>query len=242
METQADEVADGIFRLSTLIDLPPRGFRINQYLLLAEQPLLFHCGPRGFFPAVSAALSRAMPVERLRWIGFGHVESDECGAVNSWLAAAPRAEVIHGATACMVSLNDLCDRPPRPLADGETLDLGGKRVRYLDTPHLPHGWEAGLLYEEETRTLLCGDLFTQLGDGPALVTSDIVGPAIEAEELFRATSLGPTTAPQIRRLRDLAPKTLALMHGPAFSGDCAGMLESLAAYYESKLARSMAGS
>ena len=193
MTTTLDEIADGIFRISTYVPevAPPAGFAFNQYLVLAEQPLLFHTGHRRLFPAVRDAVARLIPPERLRWISFGHVEADECGAMNLWLATAPQAEVAHGAIGCDVSLNDLADRTPRLLADGEVIDLGGKRVRYIDTPHTPHGWEAGLLLEETTSTLLCGDLFTQTGRTPALTDGDIVGPAAAAEDLFRFSSLHP---------------------------------------------------
>jgi len=236
METRIDEIADGIHRLSTFIaDAPPHGFTFNQYLIDAEQPLLFHCGGRGLFPLVSAAAARIMPLERLRWISFGHVESDECGSMNQWLAAAPQAEVVHGAIACMVSLNDLCDRPPRPLAHGEVLDLGGKRVRYLDTPHVPHAWESGLIFEETTRTLFTGDLFTQVGDGPAIGTQSILDAAIAAEEAFLATAITPHTAATIRALKDLQPERLAVMHGSCFAGDCGQELEGLAAYCAGRL-------
>lgn len=237
METRVDEIAAGIYRVSTFVPevAPPAGFTFNQFLIDGDAPLLFHCGPRRMFPAVSAAVARVLPLDRLRWITFGHVEADECGAMNLWLEAAPQAEVAHGATACLVSLNDLADRPPRPLADGEVVDLGGKRVRYIDTPHVPHGWEAGLLYEEVTGTLLCGDLFTQIGEAPPLTTGDIVGPAAAAEDVFAATSLGPRTAPTIRRLAVLAPGTLALMHGPSFAGDAAAALEALADDYAARL-------
>lgn len=168
METRVDEIADGIYRLSTWFpDVAlPAGFTFNQFLVDAEEPLLFHTGQRMLFPLVSAAAARVLRIERLRWITFGHVEADECGSMNLWLAAAPRAEVAHGGLGCLVSLNDMADRPPRALSDGEVLDLGGKRVRHLDTPHVPHNWEARVLYEETTQTLLCGDLFTQLGDAP----------------------------------------------------------------------------
>ena len=191
------------------------------------------------YPLVSDAVARVMPIERLRWITFGHVEADECGAMNAWLAASPTAQVAHGMTACMVSLNDLADRPPRALADGEVLDLGGKRIRYIDTPHVPHGWEAGVLHEETTGTLLCGDLFTHIGNGPALTRSDIVGPAMEAEAMFHATSLGPATAPTIRKLAALAPRTLALMHGSSFAGDGTAALTALADYYDRSLRKSL---
>jgi len=236
METRIDEIADGVHRLSTFIaDVPPHGFTFNQYLIDADQPLLFHCGGRGLFPLVSAAAARIVPLERLRWISFGHVESDECGSMNQWLAAAPQAEVVHGAIACMVSLNDLCDRPPRPLAHGEVLDLGGKRVRYLDTPHVPHAWESGLMFEETTRTLFTGDLFTQVGDGPAIGTQSILDAAIAAEEAFRATAITPHTAATIRALKDLQPERLAVMHGSCFAGDCVQELEGLAAYCAGRL-------
>jgi flavorubredoxin len=236
MDTRIDEVADGIYRLSTWVPdiAPPAGFTFNQFLIAADEPLLFHTGPRAMFPLVSEAVGTILPIERLRWITFGHVESDECGSMNQWLAAAPRAEVAHGMTGCMVSLNDLADRPPRPLADGEILDLGDKRVRHLDTPHVPHAWEARVLYEETTGTLLCGDLFTHLGNGPALTTDDIVEPAMQAEAMFRSTSLAPDTADVMRRLGDLAPNTLALMHGSSFSGDGAKALNNLAAAYETQ--------
>jgi flavorubredoxin len=234
MTTRVDEIADGIFRVSTYVAevAPPAGFVFNQYLIRADEPLLFHTGHRRLFPVVRDAVARLMPPERLRWISFGHVEADECGAMNLWLDAAPQAQVAHGATACDVSLNDLADRPPRLLADGEVIDLGGKRVRYIDTPHTPHGWEAGLLLEETTSTLLCGDLFTQTGSADALTESDIVGPAAAAEDLFRFSSLHPEMGATIRRLAPLAPKTLALMHGPAFAGDGAAALAALADDYD----------
>jgi flavorubredoxin len=233
--TNLDEIAAGIYRLSTVVpDIGPSGFTFNQFLLDDEEPLLFHTGHRSMFPSIRDAIERVMPVERLRWITFGHVESDECGAMNEFLAAAPRAEVAHGALGCLVSLNEMADRPPCPLGDGEVIDLGTKRVRHIDTPHVPHGWEARVLYEETTGTLLCGDLFTHLGDGPALVTGDIVGPAMEAEALFRSASLAPDTATVMRRLGELAPTTLALMHGSSFSGDGAAALNDLAAGYESQ--------
>ena len=237
METRIDEIASGIFRLSTFVpEAGPTGFTFNQFLVLGEDPLLFHTGPRRMFPLVSAALGRIMPPERLRWITFGHYEADECGAMNEWLAVAPRAEVAHGQTACMVSLNDMADRPPRVLQDGEVIELGqGKRVRYIDTPHVPHGWEAGLLYEEATGTLLCGDLFTQLGKAPALTEGDIVGPAIAAEDMFGASSLTPSMGATIRRLAALAPRTLALMHGPSFRGDGAAALSALAESYDRRI-------
>jgi flavorubredoxin len=235
MTVRIDEVADGVFRLSTFVGeiAAPAGFTFNQYLILAEQPLLFHTGPRQMFGEISAAVGGLTPAAGLRWISFGHVESDECGSMNQWLAAAPHAQVVQGATACMVSLNDLADRPPRILADGEVLDLGGRRVRWIDTPHVPHAWESGLMFEETTGTLLAGDLFTQVGDGPALTREGIVEAARRTEDMFKSTSLTTHTAATIRRLASLQPRTIAVMHGSCFEGDCAGQLNDLADYYES---------
>jgi flavorubredoxin len=231
--TTVTEIAADIYRLSTWVpDVSPEGFTFNQFLLADDEPLLFHTGPRGMFPLVAEAVATVLPVESIRWVTFGHVEADECGSMNMWLAAAPASQVAHGALGCFVSLNDLCDRPPRALEEGEVLDLGGKRVRQISTPHVPHGWEAQVLYEETTGTLLCGDLFSQIGGGPATTTGDIVGPALAAEELFHATALTPDTAPALRRLGDLAPSTLALMHGPSFHGDGGRALYDLAASYE----------
>ena len=238
MTTRVDEIADGVFRISTYVAgiAPPAGFVFNQFLLVADEPLLFHTGPRRLFPAVHEAVARVIAPESLRWISFGHVEADECGAMNDWLAAAPQAQVAHGATACDVSLTDFADRKPRKLADGETIDLGGKRVRYIDTPHTPHGWEAGLLMDETSGTLLCGDLFTQTGLTEALTEGDIVGPAAAAEDLFKFSSLHPAMGGTIRRLAPLAPSTLALMHGPSFAGDGAAALLALADDYDRRTA------
>jgi len=242
MHTHTDEIAPQIYRLSTFIaEVPPHGFTFNQYLIDADEPLLFHCGGRGLFPLVSEAAASIVPLRKLRWISFGHVESDECGSMNQWLAAAPNAQVAHGAIACMVSLNDLADRPPRVLANGEVLDLGGKRVRYIDTPHVPHAWESGLIFEEVTSTLFTGDLFTQLGDGPAIGGQSIVAAAIAAEEGFQATALTPATASTIRMLKSLNPARLAVMHGSCFEGDCASELDALSAYCEARFKAAQAG-
>lgn len=234
-DTHADvtEIADGIFRISTFVDdITPQGFTFNQFLVVADEPLLFHAGHRAMFPHIAEAVATVVPVESLRWISFGHVEADECGAVNMWLAGAPHAEVAFGALGCAVSLDDLCDRPPRALGEGEVLDLGGKRVRQMSTPHVPHGWEAQVLFEETTGTLLCGDLFTAAGRGPAVTGGDIVGPAVATEGMFHATSLAPATGQVLRSLGDLRPATLALMHGSSFQGDGRQALYDLAASYE----------
>jgi flavorubredoxin len=234
MDTEVTEIAPDVYRLSTYVSEADIVF--NQFLVDAEEPLIFHTGLRALYPLVSAAVERVVPVERLRWITFGHLEADECGAMNSWLAAAPQAEVAHGALGCLVSVNDMADRPPRPLQDGEAIDLGGRRVRRIETPHVPHGWDAGLLFEETTGTLLCGDLFTAVGHTPALTEQEITGPALHAEDVFHATCLTPATGPTIRALADLRPTTLGLMHGPAFAGDCEQALRDLADAYDARLA------
>jgi flavorubredoxin len=199
----------------------------NQFVVRAEQPLLFHTGMRALFPLVSDAVAKVVPLDQLRWIAFGHVEADECGAMNQFLAAAPDATVAHGAMACMVQVNDLADRAPHPLANDEVLDLGGKRVRNIDTPHIPHGWDAHVLYEETTRTLFSGDLFTRFGESAPTTTDDIVEAALEAEQFGAPTALTPTTGPMIRQLAELDIDTIALMHGPSYQGDCTKALLEL---------------
>ncbi len=236
MQTRTDEIADGIYRLSTFVpEVGPSGFTFNQFFVDAAEPLLFHTGMRALFPQVSAAIARIRPVQEMRWITFGHVEADELGAMNSFLAAAPRSQVAHGVLGCAVSLDDMADRLPRRLADGEVIDLGGRRVQHLDTPHAPHNWESRVLYEQTTGVLFCGDLMTQLGDGPALTEADLVAPAVVAEDVFHQTSLGPAVPAALRRLAGLRPATLAIMHGSSFSGDCATALNDLATVYEDRL-------
>jgi flavorubredoxin len=241
METRVDEIAERIYRLSTFLPaVGPSGLTFNQFLVDAEQPLLFHCGQRALFPAVSRAAARVMDLRRLRWITFSHVEADECGALAEWLDAAPSATVTHGAIGCAIWLNDQAPRPPRALGDGEVLDLGGRRVRRLDTPHVPHCWDAGLLYEETTGTLFTSDLFTHVGDPPAVTGGDIMGPAVAAEKQFGYTGVTPATGATIRRLAGLAPRTLAVMHGSSFSGAAAPLLESLAGFYDELLQKGAA--
>lgn len=242
MQTTTDEIADGIYRISTYLpQVGPDGFTFNQFVIDADEPLLYHTGMRALFPLVSAQVARVVPLERLRWIAFSHLEADECGAVEEFLQAAPRAQVAHGALGCAVSLDDMLSRPPRPLADGEVLELGGRqlslrRARHVDTPHVPHNWESRVLFEEETRTLLCGDLFTQTGNPPALTADDLVGAALAAEDVFHASSLAPALPATLRALADLQPRTLAVMHGSSFCGDGAGALRALADGYESTYA------
>lgn len=240
METSLDEIAEGIYRISTFLpDVGPDGFTINQFLLDAEEPLLYHTGMKGLFPLVSEAVGRVVPVDQLRWIAFSHLEADECGAVEQFLAAAPNAQVAHGAMGCAVSLDDMLTRAPRALADGELIDLGGKevrarRVRHVDTPHVPHNWESRVLFEESTGTLLCGDLFSQTGNPPAVTSEDLVDAAMATENAFHGTSLAPAVPATLRRLAELRPRTLAVMHGASYNGDGEAALNALADAYESQ--------
>lgn len=229
MQTTVNEIAAGIYRLSTYVSgITPDGFTFNQFLVDADEPLLFHCGMRGLFDSVSEAIARVRPLHALRWLALGHVEADECGALNHFLAMAPAAQALQGQVGCMVSINDLADRPPLALDDGARLDLGGRTVRLLATPHVPHGWEAIVLHEEVTNKLLCGDVLTTSGHGPALTEDDLADAVLRDERTFRAWSLAPDTSAQLHRLAALAPRTLAAMHGSSFTGDCAQLLRDLA--------------
>jgi glyoxylase-like metal-dependent hydrolase (beta-lactamase superfamily II) len=235
MDTQLDEIADGIYRIATFLPgLGPEGLTVNQFLVVAEEPLLFHTGLRAMFPAVVAAVARVLPVPQLRWVSFGHVEADECGAVNLLLAVAPRAEVVYGPVDATVALDDVCDRPPRLLAAGEALDLGGRRLVAVPTPQVPHNREAQVLLEETTGTLLCGDLLTQLGRPPALVTWSPVDAALDAEDHLGWTAPGPALPAVARRLAALRPRALAVMHGSSFEGDGAAVLQDLADAWEQR--------
>lgn len=234
MTTRIAEVGDGIHQVSTY--LPDIDFALNQYLITGDEPMLFHTGMRWMFPSVAEAIATVVPVASIRWIGFGHVEADECGSMNDWLAASA-ATVVQGSVGCTVSIGDLADRAPRALGPGERLDLGGHVVEWIDTPHVPHAWEAGVLVDHSTRTLFCGDLFGRMGDFPPTTADDVVGPAIEAEDDFPSMSLHPATGSVIRGLADLDVGTLALMHGPTFTGDCRAALHDLADDAERRIAR-----
>ena len=230
--TNVHEIADGIYRINTPVTLPGGvgHFSFNQYLVLDDAPMLFHAGLRQLFPVVREAVAALMPVENLAHVGFSHFEADECGALNSWLAAAPRAVPVCSQVAALVSVNDFADRAPRALSDGEELSLGRHRMRWFDTPHMPHGWDCGLIMDMSTRTFFCGDLFTQGGAGEmALTESDIFGPS----EAFRAPmdyyAHAPQTGTILERLAREAPTTLACMHGSAWRGDGAQLLRQLSA-------------
>jgi flavorubredoxin len=227
MTTTVTEIAAGVFRISTFA--PDYGIQFNQFLIHDDEPFLMHTGFRNMFAATRDAVARVLDPSRVRWIGFSHFESDECGALNEWLAVAPAAVPVCGRIAAMVSVDDVADRPARALSDGEVLSLGTHAVRWFDTPHLPHAWECGFLLETRTRTLLCGDLFTQGGtDHPALTESDILGPS----EAFRAPmdyfAHARNTRGMLERLAAEKPTTLACMHGSAWRGDGGHLLRALA--------------
>jgi flavorubredoxin len=227
--TQIDEVAEGIYRISTPVTALPGGFTFNQYLITDEEPLLFHTGPRRMFPLVREAIAAVLPPERLRHIGLSHFEADECGGLNEFLGVAPQASPLCGRIAAMVSVDDVADRKARALADGEALVLGRHSVRWIDTPHVPHAWECGFLFEETTRTLLCGDLFTQPGaEHPALTSGDILGPSEAMRGALDYWAHSTSTRATLERVAELRPRTLACMHGSAWEGDGAALIVSLA--------------
>lgn len=227
--TNVHEVSDGIYRINTPVDIEGAGgFSFNQYLILDDQPLLFHTGPRKMFPLVREAVESVMPVEKLSFVSFSHVEADECGSLNDWLRAAPQSVPLCGSVAALVSISDLADRAPRALADGETVSLGKHLVRWFDAPHLPHAWECGFLMEEQTSTLLCGDLFTQGGsDLPPITESEILGPSEAFRQQMDYFSHTKNADVMLERLAATNPTTLACMHGSAWKGDGAALLRAL---------------
>ena len=230
MSTRIDEIADGIFRISTGVPVPaiPGGFTFNQILIRDDAPLLFHTGPHGLFDATAAAIGRVLPVTSLRFVAYSHHEADESGAMNEFLAAAPAAVPVCGRVGALVTMQDLAIRSPRALADGETLGLGRHRVRWLDTPHVPHGWDAGLIWEETTTTLLCGDLLTQPGsDLPPVTEGEILGPSEAMRAGMDYYSCAHKAQATLARLANLEPTTLATMHGSAYRGDGAALLRAL---------------
>jgi flavorubredoxin len=229
--TRVDEIADDIFRISTPVppSKVPGGFTFNQYLIRDTEPLLFHTGPRMLFDAVREAIGRVVPVATLRYVSFSHVEADECGSLNQFLAAAPQAVPLCGQVAAMVSIADLADRPPKALADQERLSLGRREVQWLDAPHVPHGWECGFLAETTTRTLFCGDLFTQFGEQhPPITEDDILEPSEAGRAGMDYYSHSPDTGRLLGRLADTSPLILACMHGAAWRGDGGALLRRLA--------------
>lgn len=227
--TNVAEIAPGIYRINTPLDIPGNAFSFNQYLVEDAEPLLFHTGPRRLFPLVREAVASVLAPERLRWIAFSHYEADECGSLNDWLALAPEAQPLCSATAAMVSVTDTADRAPRGLTDGETFSTGRRTMRWFDTPHLPHGWETGYLADESTRTLFCGDLFTQPGRGEvALTSADILGPSESFRQAMDYYAHSRSAGENFAKLAAFQPQTLACMHGSAWQGDGAALLRELA--------------
>ncbi len=227
--TRIDEIDEGVFRIHTPLREMPGGFSFNQYLVVDDEPLLFHTGPRRMFPLVREAIAAVMPVDRLRWIAFSHFEADECGALNELLAVAPRAKPLCSQIAAQVSVNDVADREARGMGDGESITLGKRTLTWIDAPHVPHGWENGFLADRERQLLFCGDLFTQPGaDHQPLTEGDILGPS----EAFRSKMDYYSHTKHVRRvvekLADTKPRTLACMHGAAWRGDGAKLLRALA--------------
>jgi len=229
--TRIDEIAAGIFRINTPVALPGEmGFNFNQYLIVDEAPMVFHTGLRGLFPLVSEAIRAVMPIEKLRYVGLSHFEADECGALNEFLAVAPNAVPVCSQVAAMVSVSDFANRAPRGLADGEELALGSHKIRWFDTPHVPHAWECGLMMDVATRTFFCGDLFTQGGTGEvALTESDILGPSEAFRKPMDYFAHAPRTSAMLERLASERPTTLACMHGSAWCGDGGALLRALGA-------------
>lgn len=229
--TRVDEIADGIYRISTPVPPTsfPGGFTFNQFLIDDDEPLLFHTGLRRLFPLVREAIESVLPVSRLRHISFSHFEADECGALNEFLGVAPSSAPLCGELAAAVSIQDLADRPPRALRDGETVRLGRHEVKWLYAPHLPHAWECGYLFESATGTLLCGDLFTQSGhEHPAITDADILGPSESMRAQMDYFAHAPNSRALLEKLAVLAPATLACMHGASWRGDGAALLRALA--------------
>ncbi len=233
-QTNVDEIADDIYRINTPVALANgAAFSFNQYLVVDDEPVLVHTGPRRLFSAVHDAITKVMPLARLRYVAVSHVEADECGSLNQLLMAAPGALPVCGSVAAQVSMRDLADRPPRALADGEILPIGRSGLLWLDAPHLPHAWECGYLFEPRTRTLLCGDLFTQPGAGnPPVSQADILGPSESFRKKIDYFSHTKYAGRWLAHLAQTAPETLACMHGSAWRGDGAALLLALAAAFE----------
>jgi len=229
--TNLHEIAPGIYRINTPLQLPgdAGGFNFNQYLIADDEPLLFHTGPRRMFPLVAEAISKVLPLERLRYVAFSHFEADECGSLNEFLAAAPSAAPVSSQIAAMVSVNDFASRPARAMADGEILRIGHHSLKWIDAPHVPHAWENGFMMELETRTLLCGDLFTQGGSGAVAITeNDILGPSEAFRQPMDYYAHSPQTGTTLERLAREQPQVLAVMHGSAWRGDGASLIRALA--------------
>ena len=235
------EIAPNIYRISIYAQWGDLQF--NHFLVKDDEPMLFHTGLRGMHAEIREAVSKLIKVSDLRHISFSHFESDECGSLNEWLGAAPNADVICSQVGALVSVNDFIGREARALADGETFTTGSHRFRYCQTPHLPHGWDAGVLFEETEKTLLCSDLFHQTGDVAPITSDDVVGRSHEAMKAYQAGILAdyvlytPLTGQNLKKLAALQPKTLAIMHGSSFTGDCVRALDDLHVAYRDVFGR-----
>ena len=240
MESNVMEIAPDIYRISTFH--PDFGIQFNQFLIKDDEPFIMHTGMKKMFPVTREAIASLIEPARLRWIGFSHFESDECGALNEFLNIAPNAQAVCSVVGAMVSVNDFADRPARALADNEVFAIGSHRLKFLATPHLPHGWDAGLFFEERDKTLLCSDLFFHPGDPEPLTESDVVGRASTsitegmAGPLAKDMPYTPYTDATLRRLAELEPRTLALMHGTSFRGDGRRAILDLAGVIQERLA------
>lgn len=225
------EIAPGVHRICIL--WPEINLQFNHFLVLDDEPLLYHTGMRRMFPDVLEAVKRLIDPTKLRWIGFSHFEVDECGSLNDWLRVAPKAQAVSGFVGSMVNLNDFADRPPRMLNCDETFRTGRFQFQYRPTPHLPHGWDAGVLFEQTQKVLFCSDLFTHNGDCEPLTESDILGRTRKSMIDFQAGPLmdympyTPNTRRLLEGLAALKPRTLATMHGSSFTGDCSKALIEL---------------
>jgi flavorubredoxin len=233
------EIAPDLYRICVFF--PEINMQFNHFLVKDDEPLLFHAGLRRMFPAVREQVASIMDPAKLRWISFSHFESDECGALNDWLAIAPQAQPACNLVGAMVSVNDFSSRPARMLTPTDVLATGKYRFRYYSTPHLPHGWDAGVLFEETQRTLLCSDLFHHNGEVEALTESDILGRVrdsltqIQAGPLADYVPYTPNTRRILEGLATLRPSTLAVQHGSSFRGNCAQALRDLAVVYKDVL-------
>jgi flavorubredoxin len=227
--TRVDEIANGIYRISTPLDVIPGGFTFNSYLVADEEPLLFHTGYRKLFPLTVEAVGKVMRVEKLRWIGGSHFEGDEFGALNELLAAAPGAMPFGAEIGVTTSINDFASRPARGLVDGEEFTSGNRRMKWLYTPHVPHGWDCGILFDPSTGTLLCGDLFTQPGaDLPPVTESEVLTASERMRGMMDYYAHATNTSAILERLAGLRPAMLACQHGSAYRGDGAALLRELA--------------
>lgn len=233
------EIAPDVYRLS--IHVPEINLGFNHFLVKDDDPLLFHTGSRAMFPAVREMVAKVIDPSKLRWISFSHFETDECGALNKWLEVAPNATPVHGMIGCLVNLNDFSDRPPQLMNADDRLSTGKYRFRFVHTPQIPHGWDAGVLFEETQRTLFCSDLFHQNGDVEPLTTSDVIGRCRQTLTEYEKSPFAnyvpytPHTGRQMQAVAELSPKTLAIMHGSSYFGDGKRAIQELASVFKEVL-------